>query len=86
MVLSTDPSKHGYSKIRLSVDPTDVNSSLTSSLISPNLVLPGYVTSIEDHGYAVSLGIDGNSGFISKKNASGNYVEYSYIYKNLFCV
>ena len=71
-MLSTDSSKHGHSKIRLSVDPVDVNTSLTPNIINPNMVISGYVTSVEDHGYAVSLGIDGVHGFLPKKNLSGN--------------
>ena len=73
MVVSTDSSKHGHSKIRLSINPEDVNSSLTSSSVCPNMVISGYVTSTEDHGYAIALGIKGIQGFLLKKMVSGRF-------------
>ncbi|XP_028390902.1 protein RRP5 homolog isoform X2 [Dendronephthya gigantea] len=71
MVVSTDSSKHGHSKIRLSINPEVVNSSLTPSSIYTNMVMSGYIKSKEDHGYSVSLGVKGVTGFLSKKNAAG---------------
>ena len=33
-------------------------------------VLPGWVKSIEDHGYIIEFGVEGKTGFLLKKNAS----------------
>ena len=33
-------------------------------------VLPGFVKSVEDHGYIIDFGVSGKSGFLLKKNAS----------------
>ena len=75
VVVSTDSSKHGHSKIRLSINPEDVNSSITPNSICPNMLMSGYVTSTEDHGYAVSLGVKGVQGFLLKKNVTGTFVK-----------
>ena len=38
-------------------------------------VLPGYVTSVEDHGFLVSFGVEGSQGFLPKKGiTSGRFV------------
>ena len=71
VIVSTDSSKHGHSKIRLSINPENVNSSLTSNSVCPNMVISGYITSEEDHGYSVDLGIKGMKGFLLKKMVSG---------------
>lgn len=71
VVVSTDSSKHGHSKIRLSINPENVNSSLTSNSVCPNMVISGYITSEEDYGYSVALGIKGMKGFLLKKMVSG---------------
>ena len=73
VVVSTDSSKHGHSKVRLSINPEDVNSSLTPNSIHSNMVISGYVTSTEDHGYAMSLGVKGIQGFLPKKNVTGRF-------------
>ncbi|CAB3976612.1 RRP5 homolog [Paramuricea clavata] len=70
VVVSTDSSKHGHSKIRLSINPEDVNSSITPNSICPNMLMSGYVTSTEDHGYALSVGVKGVQGFLLKKNVT----------------
>lgn len=72
VIISTDSSKHGHSKIRLSINPDEVNSSLTPSSITPNMVISGYVKSAEDHGYAMSLGVKGVQGFLMRKCVNGN--------------
>ena len=78
VVVSTDSSKHGHSKIRLSISPEEVNSSLTPNSICPNMVMSGYVTSTEDHGYAVSLGVKGVQGFLLKKNVTGMFAPFTF--------
>ena len=72
VVVSTDSSKHGYNKIKLSINPEDINSSLTAHSICSNMVMTGYVSSTEDHGYAICLGVKGIQGFLPKKNVTKN--------------
>lgn len=57
-------------KVALSVNPRLVNSNRTPRDIAPGLVLPGWVKSIEDHGYIIEFGVEGKTGFLLKNNAS----------------
>eukprot|EP00795_Rhopilema_esculentum_P012276 gene12276-2918_t len=66
VVKKLDLSKYGYKKISLSLDPKDLNHGLKVSQMVENMLVWGYVSSIEDHGCIVSFGTDGVSGFISK--------------------
>ncbi|WFD36368.1 rRNA biogenesis protein rrp5 [Malassezia cuniculi] len=52
-------------RVRLSMDPTVVNAVIAAADIAPGLVLPAAVTSAEDHGYALELGVNGDiHGFL----------------------
>ena len=73
VVISTDSNKHGHSKIRLSINPEELNSSLTPNSIYPNMVMCSYVASIEDHGYAVDFGVKNIKGFLLKSNITGRF-------------
>ncbi|CAH3149742.1 unnamed protein product, partial [Porites evermanni] len=67
-VLELEGSKPGQKKIKLSLEPKEVNSSLSKSSLKPGMVLPGYVSSIEDHGYLISFGIEDTRAFLPKKD------------------
>jgi rRNA biogenesis protein RRP5 len=58
--------------IELSLEPELVNTSLALDDILPKTLLQISVSSIEDHGAVVSLGLPGLTGFI-KKSALGGY-------------
>ncbi|XP_048585462.1 protein RRP5 homolog isoform X2 [Nematostella vectensis] len=70
-------SKHGHRKVKLSLRPEDVNAGVTT--IVPGFVLPGCVSSVEDHGYVLSFGIPGKTGFLSKKKTGRVLVEGQYL-------
>ncbi|KAJ3175830.1 rRNA biogenesis protein rrp5 [Geranomyces variabilis] len=61
----------GRKRIALSLKPATVNASLSASELIEGLMIAASVSSEEDHGYVVSFGIDGVSGFLLKKNAAG---------------
>lgn len=61
-------SKSGKKTIRLSLQLSKVNSALTPEAVQRNVPLPACVTSVEDHGYTLSFGIKGITGFLSKKS------------------
>ena len=39
-------------------------------------VLPGYVSSVEDHGYLISFGIEDTKAFLPKKDVIEGTVHY----------
>ena len=61
-------SKSGKKTIRLSLQVSKVNSALTPEAVQHNAPLPACVSSVEDHGYTLSFGIKGITGFLSKKH------------------
>ncbi|KAH9270947.1 hypothetical protein BASA83_006903 [Batrachochytrium salamandrivorans] len=56
-------------RIDLSLKPETVNEELEKADLVPGMVIPCSVTSKEDHGYLLSFGIDGASGFLKKAHA-----------------
>eukprot|EP00794_Sanderia_malayensis_P000681 gene681-2877_t len=68
IIKSLDSSKHGYKKIKLSVDPRDINANLNGANIRSNMVIWGCVLSVEDHGCIVTFGIKDITGFFSNEN------------------
>lgn len=63
-------------RVLLSINPRLVNANLSASDVKADMVIPGWVKSIEDHGYVVDFGIAGKDGFLLKKNAA-EFVETS---------
>lgn len=56
-------------KIELSLHVSRINSGITVSALKPDMAFPASVKSVEDHGYVLSFGVKGTSGFLPKKNA-----------------
>jgi len=55
----------GRNRVELSLRASVVNASLAAASFVPGLRVHCCVTSVEDHGYAVSLGVAGASGFLA---------------------
>ena len=71
-VLSLDKGKTGGKRIELTLLLEKVCSGMTKDTLIEGTVAPAMVQSVEDHGYILSFGIAGTSGFLPKKNvASG---------------
>lgn len=71
---------HGKKNIELSVEPESANVGLELSNIIAGCTIQGAVTSVEDHGVAIDLGLAKGkaTGFIPKKELS-DYPEWSNI-------
>ncbi|XP_023215785.1 protein RRP5 homolog [Centruroides sculpturatus] len=59
-------------EIKLSLDPKDVNGSLTHSCLYNGMILQAAVASIEDHGYVIDVGIEGVTSFLKYSNFTKN--------------
>uniref|UniRef100_A0A3B3VN23 Protein RRP5 homolog n=1 Tax=Poecilia latipinna TaxID=48699 RepID=A0A3B3VN23_9TELE len=64
VVSKMDITKGGSLSIQLSVNPKLVNKSLTSSSLTPGMVLSGCVESVEDHGTIIDIGVSGTKAFL----------------------
>ncbi|TPX37608.1 hypothetical protein SmJEL517_g00637 [Synchytrium microbalum] len=72
---TTEPSKEhpkGRRRIELSLMPERVNARVSPSDIREGMTLSATVTSQEDHGYALSFGIEGVTGFLNNKHLGGH--------------
>lgn len=61
-------SKSGKKIISLSLQVSKVNSAVTGEAIQRSVPLSACVSSVEDHGYTLSFGIKGITGFLSRKH------------------
>jgi len=58
-------------RIDLTLRLSKLHKSLDMTSLREGLNLPAYVRSVEDHGYIVSFGIPGTTGFLSTADAAG---------------
>ncbi|CAG8515296.1 14320_t:CDS:10 [Funneliformis caledonium] len=75
-------SKHW--RIHLTLVPDEVNSDIMVADLSKGMVMSASVESVEDHGYILSIGLDGISGFLHNDDAK-DYIN-SYNNGNEFAV
>ncbi|KAL1925395.1 uncharacterized protein VTP21DRAFT_278 [Calcarisporiella thermophila] len=61
-------------RIELSLKPELLNSGVSSKDLQPGMQISASVQSVEDHGYILSVGMDGMSGFLHNKDAA-SYIE-----------
>ena len=71
----TGSSESKKKHIELSLEPELVNSSLANDDILPKTLLQASVTSVEDHGIIVALGLPHLTGFIKKTHLRGVSIE-----------
>nr|XP_054765766.1 protein RRP5 homolog [Lytechinus pictus] len=69
-IKSLGASKDGHRRIQASLDYEEINSELSISLIKVGMTLHGCISSIEDHGYTINLGIKGTNAFLAKDDAA----------------
>ncbi|XP_051472658.1 protein RRP5 homolog isoform X1 [Apus apus] len=73
IVTSVEKSADGRRSIKLSVDPRKVNKGLNASALASGMLLSGFVSSVEDHGYLIDIGVSGAHAFLPHQKAQ-NYI------------
>ncbi|KAG8435325.1 hypothetical protein GDO86_013327 [Hymenochirus boettgeri] len=68
-ISSLDITTRRFNSIKLSVDPKHVNKALTSGSLKAGMLLSGCVSSIEDHGYIIDIGVSGTKAFLPRQKA-----------------
>ncbi|XP_062605737.1 protein RRP5 homolog [Saccostrea cucullata] len=68
-VLSVQNTKQSGVKIKLSLKPEDINRDLTSDGLHNGMSIFGSISSVEDRGYVVDLGIKGVKAFMKSMDA-----------------
>ncbi|XP_013409500.1 protein RRP5 homolog isoform X4 [Lingula anatina] len=62
--------KAGKKRLKLTINPGEVNKSLQASGLKGGMVIPCSVSSKEDHGYVLDVGIKGVQAFLGNKDAA----------------
>ncbi|XP_059955998.1 protein RRP5 homolog isoform X2 [Mesoplodon densirostris] len=69
VVSSLDMTKRGKKNVKLSLNPRNVNKVLSAEALKPGMLLTGTVSSLEDHGYLVDIGVSGARAFLPLQKA-----------------
>uniref|UniRef100_A0A8C3PJU4 Protein RRP5 homolog n=1 Tax=Calidris pygmaea TaxID=425635 RepID=A0A8C3PJU4_9CHAR len=85
VVTSVEKSADGRRSIKLSIDPKKVNQGLNASALASGMLLSGSVSSVEDHGYLIDIGVRGTHAFLPRQKAQ-NYIKAVKRGQNLNCV
>ncbi|KAM5272458.1 protein RRP5 homolog isoform 2-T2 [Ctenodactylus gundi] len=64
VVSSVNITNRGKKSIKLSLNPRDVNRVLSAEALKPGMLLTGTISSLEDHGYLVDIGVGGTRAFL----------------------
>ncbi|OXB82387.1 UNVERIFIED_CONTAM: hypothetical protein H355_009312, partial [Colinus virginianus] len=74
IVTSVERSANGRRSIKLSINPKNVNKGLNASALTSGMLLSGFVSSAEDHGYLLDIGVSGTYAFLPYEKAQ-NYIK-----------
>ncbi|NWS21645.1 RRP5 protein, partial [Pachyramphus minor] len=74
IVTSVEKSDDGRRSIKLSIDPKKINKGLNTSALATGMLLSGSVSSVEDHGYLIDIGVSGTHAFLPHEKAK-NYIK-----------
>ncbi|XP_069720305.1 protein RRP5 homolog [Phaenicophaeus curvirostris] len=74
IVTSVEKNADGRRSIKLSIDPKKVNKGLNASALASGMLLSGFVSSVEDHGYLIDIGVSGTHAFLPRQKAQ-NYIK-----------
>ncbi|XP_063583797.1 protein RRP5 homolog isoform X7 [Pongo abelii] len=64
VVSSLGITDRGKKSVKLSLNPKNVNRVLSAEALKPGMLLTGTISSLEDHGYLVDIGVDGTRAFL----------------------
>ncbi|NWR74973.1 RRP5 protein, partial [Centropus unirufus] len=85
IVTSAEKNADGRRSIKLSIDPKKVNKGLKSSALASGMLLSGFVSSVEDHGYLIDIGVNGTHAFLPHQKAQKRGSDLK-VGQNLSCV
>ncbi|XP_006273719.2 protein RRP5 homolog [Alligator mississippiensis] len=68
-VTSLQKTIDGHQSVKLSINPKDVNKALNTLALRSGMLLSGLVSSVEDHGYLIDVGLSGTKAFLPRQKA-----------------
>ncbi|XP_061492087.1 protein RRP5 homolog isoform X2 [Rhineura floridana] len=70
-VVGVEKTTAGRQSIQLTINPKDVNKALNAATLRPGMLLSGCISSVEDHGYLIDIGIHAAKAFLPRQKAQG---------------
>ncbi|CAF1237917.1 unnamed protein product [Didymodactylos carnosus] len=55
-------------RLYLTINPKDICEQISADSLVKGMLIPGVVSSIEDHGYLIDIGLQQRKGFVTKEN------------------
>ncbi|XP_062988666.1 protein RRP5 homolog [Elgaria multicarinata webbii] len=68
-VVGVEKTAGGRQSIQLTINPKDVNKALNAAGLRPGMLLSGCVSSVEDHGYLIDIGVPAAKAFLPRQKA-----------------
>eukprot|EP00079_Xenopus_tropicalis_P016710 XP_004915908.1 PREDICTED: protein RRP5 homolog [Xenopus tropicalis] len=68
-ISSLETTTSGCNSVKLSINPKHVNKALTTGSLKAGMLVSGCVSSVEDHGYLVDIGVTGSKAFLPRQKA-----------------
>ncbi|XP_053245269.1 protein RRP5 homolog isoform X1 [Podarcis raffonei] len=68
-VVGVEKTTTGRQSIQLTINPKDVNKALNAATLRPGMLLSGCISSVEDHGYLIDIGIQATKAFLPRQKA-----------------
>ncbi|KAM5141017.1 protein RRP5 homolog isoform 2-T2 [Mantella aurantiaca] len=69
VISNLETTSGGFNSIKLSLNPKLIHGDLAPSSLHTGMYLTGLVSSVEDHGYLIDLGIGGTKAFLPRQKA-----------------
>nr|XP_020644591.1 protein RRP5 homolog isoform X2 [Pogona vitticeps] len=70
-VASLEKTTAEHPSIQLTINPKEINKALNIKALRPGMVLSGCISSVEDHGYIIDIGIPAAKAFLPRQKAQG---------------
>ncbi|MEE6485919.1 hypothetical protein FKM82_014452 [Ascaphus truei] len=68
-ISSLESTAGGFHSVKLSVNPKHVNKALAARSLRTGMLLSGCLSSVEDHGYLIDIGVSGTKAFLPRQKA-----------------
>nr|XP_056705709.1 protein RRP5 homolog [Euleptes europaea] len=72
-VIGMKKGAEGHHGIQLSINPKDVNKALNTAALRTGMLLSGCISSVEDHGYLIDIGVPAAKAFLPREKAQSYF-------------
>ncbi|XP_048361288.1 protein RRP5 homolog isoform X2 [Sphaerodactylus townsendi] len=72
-VIGMEKNAEGHHGIQLSLNPRDVNKALNAAALRTGMLLSGFISSEEDHGYLIDIGVHAAKAFLPREKAQSYF-------------